>query len=700
LADSQTRQAKRTPVSLKIKFKSATLAQFIERYSVDVSHGGIFIRTKDPLPVGTTMRFEFQLRDASPLITGEGTVVWTREHDPSRTGVAPGMGVRFDRLTEGSQQVLDKILAQKASKPTSRPDSSGFTDAPTRVAPRPLVNDLAKGSKVDSPGGFDDDRSDTTPLPSPVPFHSDVDEFPEETFEEATKVRSLDELVAASATGDAAAIQSALTRSVEAEEARQAAASTSQDSTPPDQADTAGPAGADHPDEPDRSSTDHPERAATTPFDYGAAAQSGSPDAATDEDDWPTTIAPARETPQTARAPVAPAAAAEEPGKPRHPESQTSAPARAAGKRPVVAVEQEGTDRVGTPSRSRPRQAPARLPGIALALVAAVLLALGGGYLLLAGGKNKNKAAITQAMDADLGQAPDTDSIRDDEIEVEPDEPPVTLVDIEVRSQPSGATATLVGTDQSGPTPVKFQVDESKTHTVRIAQTGFVAQEIDIDPKQPSPEPVALAVAPMVIRVKSAPGGAYVYVDGRRVEGETPVEFVVPDNWRKKRRFKIAVRMIGFDKLDVVVEPDQFQDEGNAMVATVDQPMTEKQTALRRGDGGSGSSGSGSSGSGSSGSGSGGSGSSGSGSGGSGSGGSGSGGSGSGGSDSGSGSGGSDSGSGSGGSDSGSGSGGSDSGSGSGTQASGGTSSSAASGGTSSGAASGGTPEPTPEWAN
>jgi len=104
LADTHTRQAKRTPVTLKIKFKSATLDQFIERYSVDVSHGGIFIRTKDPLPVGTSMRFEFQLKDATPLITGEGTVVWTREHDPSRTGVAPGMGVRFDRLGEGSQE--------------------------------------------------------------------------------------------------------------------------------------------------------------------------------------------------------------------------------------------------------------------------------------------------------------------------------------------------------------------------------------------------------------------------------------------------------------------------------------------------------------------------------------------------------------------------------------------------------------------
>src|SRR4029453_17121928 len=105
MSELHTRKEKRTPVTLKIKFKSATLDQFIERYSVDISHGGIFIRTKDPLPVGTALRFEFQLKDATPLITGDAPVLWTRGFAPSRSGVAPGMGVRFDRLPTESQEV-------------------------------------------------------------------------------------------------------------------------------------------------------------------------------------------------------------------------------------------------------------------------------------------------------------------------------------------------------------------------------------------------------------------------------------------------------------------------------------------------------------------------------------------------------------------------------------------------------------------
>ena len=103
----------RGPTNLRIKFRSASLDQFIERYAVDVSRGGIFIRTREPLPVDTRLRLEFQLQDSTPLLAGEGTVVWIREHDPARENVTPGMGVRFDKLTPESQPTLEKILAEK-----------------------------------------------------------------------------------------------------------------------------------------------------------------------------------------------------------------------------------------------------------------------------------------------------------------------------------------------------------------------------------------------------------------------------------------------------------------------------------------------------------------------------------------------------------------------------------------------------------
>src|ERR1700733_4761555 len=106
----------RAPINLRIKFRSESIDQFIDRYSIDVSRGGIFIRTREPLAVGTQLKFDFQLQDSSPLMAGEGTVVWIREYDANRTGITPGMGVRFDKLTPASQPVLEKILAEKGRR--------------------------------------------------------------------------------------------------------------------------------------------------------------------------------------------------------------------------------------------------------------------------------------------------------------------------------------------------------------------------------------------------------------------------------------------------------------------------------------------------------------------------------------------------------------------------------------------------------
>src|SRR3989339_162094 len=119
-----------SPVTLKIKFKSSTLDQFIERYGIDVSKGGIFIRTPKPLAVGTALRFEFQLEDGSPLLAGNGTVIWIREKDAGKSKGAAGMGVRFDYLPSDSLGVLDQVLAQKSQQ-------DEFSDQPTRVATGP-----------------------------------------------------------------------------------------------------------------------------------------------------------------------------------------------------------------------------------------------------------------------------------------------------------------------------------------------------------------------------------------------------------------------------------------------------------------------------------------------------------------------------------------------------------------------------------
>ena len=71
-------------ITLRIRFKSETLEKFTERYAADLTQNEIFIRTRDPLPVGTTLALDLSLHDGSPLIAGRGSVAWTRGPELTR----------------------------------------------------------------------------------------------------------------------------------------------------------------------------------------------------------------------------------------------------------------------------------------------------------------------------------------------------------------------------------------------------------------------------------------------------------------------------------------------------------------------------------------------------------------------------------------------------------------------------------------
>ncbi|MBK9070868.1 MAG: TIGR02266 family protein [Myxococcales bacterium] len=187
--------SRRAPVTLKIKFKSGSVDEFVQRYAGDISHGGIFIRTKTPLTVGTTLRFEFQLRDATSLMGGDGTVVWIRESDPNRPTAVSGMGVRFDRLNDGSQLVLDRVLAHKgrpsqvmSSPPVSFDDATKENTAQTQ----PHAVGRYAATVADEVDHADDDRT-IQRAAAPTGQHDAIDDFSDEPAQ-STKVRPVSEI--------------------------------------------------------------------------------------------------------------------------------------------------------------------------------------------------------------------------------------------------------------------------------------------------------------------------------------------------------------------------------------------------------------------------------------------------------------------------------------------------------------------------
>ena len=80
---------------------------FVTEYVTDISGGGIYIRSKDPLPLGTLVSLRFTLLlDEIETIEGVGEVVRVEA-----AGLDAGMGVRFKDLTPLSREIVQRITA-------------------------------------------------------------------------------------------------------------------------------------------------------------------------------------------------------------------------------------------------------------------------------------------------------------------------------------------------------------------------------------------------------------------------------------------------------------------------------------------------------------------------------------------------------------------------------------------------------------
>ncbi len=107
------RRHERTALSLLVQFRFNTFEDFLAEYSIDISVGGMFIRTDHPRPEGSMIYLQFALRDGHKLIEGLGKVV--RVNPPGSTTI-PGMGVEFVNMDSESEGLIAEIVDTKLRK--------------------------------------------------------------------------------------------------------------------------------------------------------------------------------------------------------------------------------------------------------------------------------------------------------------------------------------------------------------------------------------------------------------------------------------------------------------------------------------------------------------------------------------------------------------------------------------------------------
>ena len=165
-----TRKDKRAKVvSLNVRYKSATVDEFIENHSHDVSKGGIFVKTPTPFPPGTLLKFEIRLAGDMSVISGVGRVVWKREPTQAASDKPAGMGVKFINIDDASRVVIDKLVASKADA------GSAYTSDPAALeeekpGPNPTtLRGIAVAPPSNPPVEEPSGQSITVPPPKAAP---------------------------------------------------------------------------------------------------------------------------------------------------------------------------------------------------------------------------------------------------------------------------------------------------------------------------------------------------------------------------------------------------------------------------------------------------------------------------------------------------------------------------------------------------
>lgn len=691
MEDRNQRQAPRTPVTLKIKFKSETLDQFIERYSVDISSGGIFIRTKEPLAVGTTLHFEFQLKDASPLIRGEGTVVWTREPSGSSPGAAPGMGVRFDQLPGESRDILGRILSDRSAQPQHATPEPGpapgpagkgdaaeeFVESPTRVAPSKVLSELAdepaddfasdeasstrvapeqvrtalsseaSGARArpargaadrtaEGAGGKVAPRSparEKSPLPQPLPFDGDANEFDEGALQETTKVANYDSLGlgaksppgAQGADGPSSSAGGATGEDdLEEAEGDAIAAGAEALGPAPREAETdAGvdPGGGEEKFGPERGEDAPAQRAPAVEDDHPDEGGDGeaSEDRGDEEDDEHirevrealarkrTSEEAGEDGGASADAPPADEGGAIDGDQPE----LAPDPAARATEEPAAGgagEDRAGGDRVTSASpqpAARATEEPAAGGGGKKIVIAAAIVAAAGGATALAvgvgagsddraGAEGEEEATAAadvprEESDPEGGPAERPGAESDEEGKQDPaDEPtaeaePAMTSSLVVETEPAGARVEIEEADRSAESPATFEdLDAERAYRVRVSAPGHREEVVEAAPGG-EPTRVELEPLPRVLAIDSRPPGALVEIDGERTGERTPAEIALGRDPAGGDRYEIILRRTAFHPAGETLDVDDgdFEEvDGEKLLAELNLRLQRRRAEV------------------------------------------------------------------------------------------------------------------------
>ena len=109
----QTDDARRSFPRVQTRFavRFGTVQDFVLEYAANISAGGVFVQSEEPLPLNSIVRVEMELPGGGPPVPARAVVVHrvTRE-EANQRGVLAGMGVQFMDADDEFRRRIDAAI--------------------------------------------------------------------------------------------------------------------------------------------------------------------------------------------------------------------------------------------------------------------------------------------------------------------------------------------------------------------------------------------------------------------------------------------------------------------------------------------------------------------------------------------------------------------------------------------------------------
>ncbi len=110
-SDSQDQKRKNPRAVAKIEVEFKATMDFAKSYMLNVSNGGLFIRTDEPFHLDSIVFLKFLLPEDSEAIEAEGKVVWCNAKG-GRSYFPRGMGIKFLKIKPTDAERISKFVKE------------------------------------------------------------------------------------------------------------------------------------------------------------------------------------------------------------------------------------------------------------------------------------------------------------------------------------------------------------------------------------------------------------------------------------------------------------------------------------------------------------------------------------------------------------------------------------------------------------